>query len=63
MSQSDFKADMANSVDQDEAAHDELPHLDLHCLWIQEFSFLANEISIFLSALKWFSLCIKYICT
>ena len=24
--------DFANSIDQDEAAHNELPHLDLHCL-------------------------------
>ena len=24
--------ELANSVDQDEAAHHELPHLDLHCL-------------------------------
>ena len=26
------KNEFANSVDQDEAAHDELPHLDLHSL-------------------------------
>ena len=25
-------AEFANSVDSDEAAHDELPHPDLHCL-------------------------------
>ena len=25
-------AEFANSVDSDEAAHDELPHLDPHCL-------------------------------
>ena len=24
--------EFANSVDQDEVAHNELPHLDLHCL-------------------------------
>ena len=23
--------ELANSVDPDEAAHDELPHLDIHC--------------------------------
>ena len=28
----------ADSVDPDEAAHDELPHLDLQCLLIQLFS-------------------------
>ena len=26
------KAKFANNVDQDEAAHNEPPHLDLHCL-------------------------------
>ena len=31
---------MANSVGPDEAAHYELPHLGLHCLQIQPFSFL-----------------------
>ena len=31
----------ANSVDLDEAVHHELPHLDLHCLQNQVFSFLA----------------------
>ena len=25
-------ADFANRVDPDEAAHNELPHLDIHCL-------------------------------
>ena len=25
-------AEFANSIDPDEAAHNELPHLDLHCL-------------------------------
>ena len=30
----------ANSVDPDEVAHNEPPHLDLHCLQIQIFSFL-----------------------
>ena len=26
------KVKFANSIDPDEAAHNELPHLDLHCL-------------------------------
>ena len=26
------KAEIANSIDPDQAAHNELPHLDLHCL-------------------------------
>ena len=29
---SDEKAEFANSVDLDEVAHNEPPHLDLHCL-------------------------------
>ena len=36
----DFKDQRANSVDPDEAAHYELPHLDLHCLQIEIFSVL-----------------------
>ena len=32
-------------VDPDEAAHDDLSHLDLHCLNIQLFSFLAHLFS------------------
>ena len=31
----------ANSVDPDEAAHYELPHLDLRCLQMQIFSILS----------------------
>ena len=27
-----IKADFANSIDPDEVAHNEPPHLDLHCL-------------------------------
>ena len=34
---------MANSVDQNEAAHYELPHQDLHCLQTLLFSLLALE--------------------
>ena len=30
----------SNSVDPDEVAHFDLPHLDLHCLEIQLFKFL-----------------------
>ena len=30
---------MANNVDPDEVAHQELPHLDLHCLQIQLVSY------------------------
>ena len=33
-------AEFENSADQDEAAHNELPHLDLHCLLILVFEFL-----------------------
>ena len=33
----------ANSVDPDEVAHKEPPHLDLPCLQIQSHSFLACE--------------------
>ena len=29
----------ANSVDPDEAAHNESPHVDLHCLLLQQFFF------------------------
>ena len=35
----DEKFQKANSVDQNEAAHYELPHSDLHCLQVQLFSF------------------------
>ena len=38
---------MTNSVDQDEAAHVELPHLALCYMEIQLFSFLVIEIDIF----------------
>ena len=31
--------EFANSVDPDEAAHNELPHLGLHCLQSQQFWF------------------------
>ena len=33
----------AYSVEPDEAAHNELPHLAQHCLQIQLFSYLANS--------------------
>ena len=32
---------MANSIDPDKATHNELPHLDLHCLQIQLGFFFA----------------------
>ena len=32
--------DKANSIDPDEVAHNEPPHLDLHCLQFQLASFL-----------------------
>ena len=35
--------DRANRVDPDEVAHDEPPHLDLHCLQIQKFLFLPTK--------------------
>ena len=38
----EFKAYRAKSVDPDEAAHYELPHLDLYCL--QPFLFLALQV-------------------
>ena len=37
----EFKDESSNNVDPDEVAHYEPPHLDLHCLPIQLFSFLA----------------------
>ena len=36
----ELKYQKANSVDSDEVAHYEPPHLDLHCLQIEIFSFL-----------------------
>ena len=33
------KAEFANSIDPDEAAHNEPPHLDLHCSQIHFFLF------------------------
>ena len=36
------------TVDLDEAAQDELPHQDLHCLQIQLFSSLALKVQIFI---------------
>ena len=36
----EFQDHSANSVDQDEVAHYELPHLGLHCSQIQLFSVL-----------------------
>ena len=38
---------MANSVDPDEAAHYEPPHLDLYCLQVQLFSVLVCKSTIF----------------
>ena len=35
-----WQVQRANRDDQDEAAHNELPHLDLHCLEIRLFHFL-----------------------
>ena len=35
-----YKEYRAVSVDSDEVAHDEPPHLNLHCLQIQLFSYL-----------------------
>ena len=40
----EFKDWRATNVDLDEAAHDELPHLALHCLQIQVFSFLTLKV-------------------
>ena len=37
--QGEFKDKRAYSVDPDEAAHFELPHLDLHCLQIHLLPF------------------------
>ena len=34
--------EFGTSVDSDEAAHDELPHLDLHCLPTCDFSIFYN---------------------
>ena len=39
------KDERANRIDSDEAAHHELPHLNLHCLQIQLFSFLGTALS------------------
>ena len=40
----EFKDWRANSVDPDEAAHYELPHLDLHCLQTQLFFSVLYEL-------------------
>ena len=40
----EFKEQIANSVDPDEAAHKELPHLDLYCLQIQLWGFKQVEV-------------------
>ena len=39
--EADSKDKSANNVAPHEAAHHELPHVDLHCLQIQLFLFLA----------------------
>ena len=33
-----MRAEFSNSIDPDEAVHDELPHLDVHCLPSSLFS-------------------------
>ena len=38
---------MANSVDLDEVAHYEPPHLDLHCLQIKSFVAGTKELTVF----------------
>ena len=42
LSYREFTAQMANSVDPDEVAHYELPHLDLHCFQNQQISFFCT---------------------
>ena len=39
-----FKTKRANSVDPDEVAHDEPPHLALHCLQTQLLSLLVLSV-------------------
>ena len=43
------KAEFANTVDQDETAHDELSHLDLHCLLSSPsiFNIIQFELKVF----------------
>ena len=44
MSYSKFRDKRVNIVDSDKAAHYEPPHLNLLCLQIQPFSFLALQV-------------------
>ena len=56
-----------NSVDPDKAAHNELPHLDLHCLQIRLFFFLNllcvnKKLSVLITKFSLFSIALLFLC-
>ena len=52
--------DFANSVDPDQVAHNEPPHLDLHCFVVFEFSLFSSNFIIYYFGILLFEKCITY---